>query len=85
MENLNHLPERVESIPAEQQGLFRKFDVRRVDGKDAPGGKHHGCRYFVLDISCDPFAWAALQTYIGSCEPTHPELARDLRERWGIR
>ena len=23
-----------------EQGLFRKYDVRRTDGSDKPGGKH---------------------------------------------
>ena len=36
------LPERDTTKPAEQQGLFRKFEVQRVDGTDAIGGKHHG-------------------------------------------
>ncbi len=77
------LPERIETWPAEQQGLFRKFDVRRTDGSDAPGSKHHGCRYFVLDVSHDPYAKAALTAYAAACEFTHPYLARDLREKWG--
>lgn len=77
-------PERDTSRPAEEQGLFRKFDVRRVDGSDAPGGKHHGCRYFVLDVDHDQHAVDALIAYANSCEKTHPELARDLREDWAI-
>ena len=31
-----HLPERDASLPAERQGLFRKFVVGRVDGSDKP-------------------------------------------------
>lgn len=77
------LPDRDPNAPTEQQGLFRKFDVRRVDGSDAPGGKHHGCRYFVLDVDHDQHARAALSAYAGACETTHPDLARDLREKWG--
>jgi len=77
------LPERDTSKPAESQGLFRKFDVRRVDGSDQPGGKHHGCRYYVLDVDHDVYAGAALTAYAAACEATHPELARDLREKWG--
>lgn len=78
------LPERDPAAPAEQQGLFRKFEVRRVDGSDAPGGKHHGCLYFVLDIDHDPHARAALRAYADACATTHPELARDLLEKWGV-
>lgn len=80
---MSDLIERDESKPAEEQGLFRKFEVRRVDGSDAPGGKHFGCRYFVLDVDHDPHARAALTAYADACEPTHPNLARDLREKWG--
>ena len=77
------LPERDTTKTAEQQGLFRKFDVRRVDGRDQLGGKHHGCRYYVLDVDHDPYAAAALGAYADACRESHPELARDLREKWG--
>lgn len=77
------LPERDTTKTAEQQGLFRKFDVRRVDGSDQLGGKHHGCRYYVLDVDHDPYAAAALGAYAEACKASHPELARDLREKWG--
>ena len=77
------LPERDTTKTAEQQGLFRKFDVRRVDGSDKPGGKHRGCRYYVLDVDHDPYAAAALGAYADACRESHPELARDLREKWG--
>lgn len=76
-------PERDESNPAERQGLFRKFDVRRTDASDAPGGKHHGCRYFVLDVDHDAYAAPALAAYANACESTHPRLAADLRAKWG--
>ena len=77
------LPERDTTKTAEQQGLFRKFDVRRVDGSDQLGGKHHGCRYYVLDVDHDPYAAPALGAYADACKESHPELARDLREKWG--
>jgi hypothetical protein len=79
------LPERDTSNPAENQGLFRKFEVRRTDGSDAPGGKHYECRYFVLDVDHDPYAIVALSAYASACESTHPALALDLREKWGAR
>lgn len=79
-----------DSLPAfdpsrsrEEQGLYGKFYVRRVDGTDQPGGKHHGCRYFVLDVDHDQFAPAALDAYAAKCEHKYPELARDLREKFG--
>lgn len=79
------LPERDHSKPAEQQGLFRKFDVRRTDGSDAtPLGKHYGCEYFVLDIRHDPHAKAALAAYADAVEATHEQLAAEMRERYAL-
>ena len=63
--------------------LYRKFTVTRTDGKSAPGKKHDGCEYFVLDMTHDPHAASALAAYADSCESTHPTLAADLRERIG--
>lgn len=76
-------PERDPNIPAEQQGLFRKFIVHRVDGSDAPGGKHYGCRYFVLDLNHDKHAPAAMRAYAADCAATHPKLALDLFAEFG--
>jgi len=70
--------DRDQSKTAEQQGAFRKFEVRRVDGKDALGEKHHNCVYFVLDLSHDPFAIPAMHAYAAACEKTHPALAHDI-------
>jgi hypothetical protein len=71
-------PKRDPTRTAEQQGLFQKFDVRRTDGSSEPGGKHHGCRYFVLDMNHDPHAGLALMAYAASCKDTHPQLSADL-------
>jgi hypothetical protein len=76
-------PERDHTRPAEQQGLFRKFIVQRVDGGDRPGGKHHGCEYFVLDMDHDAHAPDALRAYAESCKDTHPQLSADLLNRFG--
>jgi hypothetical protein len=76
-------PERDAELPAERQGLFRKYDVRRVDGEDGPGGRHHGCELFVLDLSHDRHAVPAIQAYANACRETHPQLARDLDRRHG--
>ncbi len=62
-------------------GLFSKFSVIRVDGTSEPGRKHDGCDYFVLDITHDPFALAALLAYAADCEDQYPELAKDLRAK----
>jgi hypothetical protein len=76
-------PERDPSKPAEQQGLFRKFDIRRVDGSDQPGGKHCGCKYYVLDLTHDKHAPAAMRAYAASCKETHPQLAADIEAEFG--
>lgn len=82
--DLDPLPERDAKKPATEQGLFRKFDVRRTDGSDTPGGKHEGCEYFVLDVCCDPYALAALAAYAYACSATHPALALDMLSRYGL-
>lgn len=62
------------------RGLYNKFSVvQRADGSDSPGGKHHRCEYFVLDLTHDPYAGPALAAYAASCEADYPTLARDLR------
>lgn len=61
------------------RGLYQRYFVARVDGSSVPGGKHHGCYYFVLDIDHDPHAAAGLRGYADSCEKDYPQLARDLR------
>lgn len=78
------LPDRDPSKPDIEQGVFRKFDVRRTDGSSAPGGKHEGCEYFVLDVRCDPYAKAALAAYADACQKTHPALAADMRDRYDL-
>ena len=77
------LRERDLSKPAEQQGLFRKFEVNRVDGSDQPGGKHFGCRYYVLDLTHDQHAPAAMRAYAAECRSTHPHLADDIEREFG--
>ena len=61
------------------RGLYRKFTAARTDGTSEPGGKHDGCDYFVLDVTHDPHAQAALDAYADSCEDDYPLLAADLR------
>lgn len=60
------------------RGLYEKFSVVRNDGKSEPGKKHHGCRYFVLDLDHDPHARPAMQAYAHSCQHTHPKLGDDI-------
>ena len=62
------------------QGLYGKFSrIERADGRSEPGEKHHGCEYFVLDITHDPYAGPALAAYEEACRAEFPLLARDLR------
>lgn len=61
-------------------GIVAKFQVTRVDGQSAPGGKHHVCQYFVLDLNCDPHAKPAILAYADSCEKDgYKALGADLR------
>lgn len=60
------------------KGLINKFTVIRNDGKSSEGQKHHGCRYFVLDLDHDPHASAAILAYAESCKEEYPLLAMDL-------
>ena len=62
-------------------GRYEKYNVERIDGRSAPGEKHHECSYFILDLTHDPHAFKAIAGYVDSCKETHPELADDLR-RW---
>lgn len=84
VDDTRKLPERDPSKPAEQQGLFRKFEVYRTDRQDVPDGKHPNCDYFVLDVTCDPHAKAALAAYAAAVAATHPQLAADMRRRYGL-
>jgi hypothetical protein len=63
-----------------QSGLYEKYDVRRTDGSDAPGGRHHGCRYFVLDLDHDPSARHAARIFAEDVERSRPRLSAELLE-----
>ena len=59
-------------------GLYNKFIVHRVDGRDEIGKKHYGCEYFVLDLDHDSHAPAAIRAYAESCREEYPLLSADL-------
>jgi hypothetical protein len=62
------------------KGLIAKYSVRRTDGSDQLGGRHHGCRYFVLDLTHDPLARLAAERYAEYAERDGwLSLATDLR------
>lgn len=65
----------------QDKGIYEKFTVRRTDGKDAPGEKHEGCDYFVLDLTHDPHAYTAIKAYAMSCKEAYPALAVDLLKK----
>lgn len=60
-------------------GLYEKFTVQRLDGRDAPGGDRADARYFVLDLTYDQFAAAAARAYAEACATGYPQLAAGLR------
>lgn len=68
-----------ENDPDSGRGLYRKFRVERVKESD----KHRNCEYYVLDMDHDAFAEPALLTYAAACQDKYPQLAADLRSRYG--
>lgn len=60
------------------EGLFGKFNVSRVDGRDQPGGDKEDAVYFVLDIRHDWYAREALRKYATEALVEYPKLAIDL-------
>lgn len=68
------------NVDDEIRGLYNKYNVIRIDGSDAPDRKHEGCKYFVLDVDCDPHAIPALMAYVAACKNQYPALAADMRK-----
>lgn len=62
----------------DHRGLFDKYEVRRTDGRDVLGDKHHGCTYFVLDLTHDPAARAAAILYADMVRGSRQQLTADL-------
>ena len=60
----------------EKKGLYRKYRVERVDGSK----RHEHCAYFVLDLTHDKYADAALEAYANACAAECPVLAQELME-----
>ena len=73
-------PEKDPAKPQEQQGLYGKFYVERVDGSDKPGGPRAGAKYFVLDLTNDPYALETIAYYAKACKDVYPILAKDLMD-----
>jgi hypothetical protein len=62
----------------DSRGLHDKYEIKRVDGTDKPGGKHENCRLFPLDLDHDPAARVAAKAYAEACRETRPNLAHEL-------
>lgn len=58
--------------------IYGKFNVSRVDGRDAEGGDKADAEYFVLDITHDPYAREALMFYAYKCVDEFPLLSADI-------
>ena len=69
------------AIDQHQLGLYNKFNVTRVDGRDAQGEKHHSDEYFVLNLTTDKNSIPAIAAYADACEGDYPLLAADLRAK----
>lgn len=61
--------------------LMEKYHVKRSDGADQPGQKHHDCFLFVLDIDHDKDARFALAMYAAACAKSRPVLSAALLDR----
>lgn len=66
------------TAPTPDEGVYGKYRVERVDGRDKPGGDKANARYFVLDYVNDPHAMKALRAYIDSAWDDNPRLGMDL-------
>lgn len=76
-----------EAATDRHEGLFPKYHVRRLDGRDAPGGDREDARrgYFVLDIVHDPIARQAYALYASlAAQKGYPALAADMSENLRI-
>lgn len=62
----------------DDSGFYDKYRVRRTDRSDEPGGKHEDCKYFVLDLTHDPYAVDALEAYGKACSIELPNLSKEL-------
>lgn len=69
---------RMKTTDDKRKGMYEKFRVERVDGRDHFDKKHYGCFYFVLDTNHDPFAIPALRAYAEACKEDYPLLAADI-------
>lgn len=62
------------------RGLYGKFRVERVDGKDKKGGAKENAAYFVMDYANDPDAWVGVASWAVTAQHRRPVVARELAE-----
>lgn len=72
------------SDPDKQRGLYRKYELRRVN-EDGSLRYVVADPFFVLRYTTDPHARVALEAYADSCRDEYPVLADDLYHALGIR
>jgi len=68
-------------MSTQPEGLYHKFEVRRVDGRDQPGGDRAGAEYIVLDLTHCPFSRTAALAYANKMAPEYPQAAADIRTK----
>lgn len=64
-------------MTTDTRGYYKKFEVRRLDGRP----DRTDSEYFVLDLTHDKFAKAAALAYADACAEAIPNLALDLRAK----
>lgn len=74
------LPLRDPNVSQNGQGLFQKYELVRVDGKQDPPGTD----YFVLKPATDEPSRAAMRAYAAAVMASHPQLATDILDRWDL-
>lgn len=66
--------------PDKMRGRYAKFKVERLDPEAA--ARHVGCDHFVLDLTHDPLAIPAIETYRRAAMAAgYRKLAEDLEDR----
>ena len=74
----------MDGMMIDTKGRYKKFDVRRTDGRDSHSDKHYGCDYFVLDLTHDPHALTALMVYAIVCREDRPRLSNDICSKYFV-
>lgn len=68
---------------SDKRGLHGKFIIARRDNKHLLGQKHHGCDYFVLDLTHDQHGIQVVRYYATLCREDRPQLSQEIFEKYG--